>query len=223
MPIRKVPLVTGEYYHVFNRGVNKQPIFTGKRDYVRALETLKFYLPEDPPVRYSKFMLTSKEEREKILSNMNKRERIIDIISYCFMPNHFHLLAKQNKDRGITKFMRNFQISYTLFFNLKYERTGPLLTGQFKAVRVEDDEQLLHTSRYIHLNPYTSFIVQNFQDLETYPYSSLTEYLGKNLEGICDKEIILSNFKDTEVYKKFLFDQADYQQKLEQIKHLLLE
>lgn len=150
-------------------------------------------------------------------------DKLVDIICFCLMPNHFHLLLNQLKDNGISKFMANLQNSFTRYFNTKHERIGHLLQGQFKAVLIEDDNQLLHVSRYIHLNPYSSYVVKDLESLEQYLWSSFPEYLGKVAAEICNKEIILSQFKDKKDYKKFVFDQADYQRRLEEIKHLVIE
>lgn len=223
MPRRFVPLVNEQIYHIFNRGVNKQPIYYAKRNYLRAIESLKFYLTSSPPVRYSRFINLPNEERKIVLRKMAKKEKLGDLITYCLMPNHFHLLLKQNIDAGITILMRNFQISYTRYLNTKYDRTGPLLQGQFKAVRIEDVEQLLHVSRYIHLNPFISYLVKDIESLTTYPWSSLAEYLDLIEDEICNKELILSNFKNKDKYKEFIFNQVDYQRRLEKIRHLILE
>lgn len=223
MPARFVPLVNDHFYHIFNRGVNKQPIFQGVRDYKRAMGILEFY-SFNPKLRFSKFLLLSQEERNNFMDSLHKiNDKLVDIICFCLMPNHFHLLLNQLKDNGISKFMANLQNSFTRYFNTKHERIGPLLQGQFKAVLIEDDNQLLHVSRYIHLNPYSSFIVKDLASLEKYPWSSLSEYLGIASTQICEKLVILSHFKNAEDYKKFVFDQADYQRKLEKIKHLILE
>ena len=119
--------------------------------------------------------------------------------------------------------MSDFQNSYTRYFNTSHRGIGPLLQGQFKAVRIEDDKQLLHLSRYIHLNPYTSFIVRDLEDLFEYPWSSFPEYLSKIETGICNKEHILSQFSSSDAYKSFVLDQANYQRELGKIKHLSLE
>ena len=84
-------------------------------------------------------------------------QRVVDLICFCLMPNHFHLLLRQIEEDGIVKFVRNFQIGYSRYLNEKEKRSGALFEGQFKAVRVENDEQLIHVSRYIHLNPYSSY------------------------------------------------------------------
>lgn len=223
MPARFTPLVTGQYYHVFNRGVNRQPIFQGLRDYKRALDILNYY-SFNPKVRFSKFLLFSQEEKNNFMNSLHRlNDKLVDIVCFCLMPNHFHLLLNQLKDNGISKFMANLQNSLTRYFNTKHQRIGPLLQGQFKTVLIEDDNQLLHLSRYIHLNPYSSYVVKDQKSLSEYPWSSLPEYISIDVAKICNSEIILSQFKDKKSYKDFVFDQADYQRRLEEIKHLLLE
>lgn len=224
MPARKVPLVTGQYYHIFNRGINKQPIFLGLKEYQRAFNLLDFYSFATTKLRFSKFLQLAKDERISIYENMRKeRDKIVEIVSFCLMPNHFHFLLQQKKDNGISKFMALFQNSYTRYFNTKYKKIGPILQGQCKAVRVEDDEQFIHLTRYIHLNPYTSYVVKEKEDLEIYPWSSFPEYIERSETNICDKAIVAERFKDVASYKKFVYDQADYQRELDRIKHLTLE
>lgn len=224
MPGRKTPLVTDEYYHVFNRGVNKQPIFFGTKTYKRCLEIIRYYKYKNNPLKYSKFIKLSHDKKSEIWIELEKEEQLlVEIISFCLMPNHFHLLLKQNTEGGIAKFMSNFQNSLSRYSNVKTERTGHLLQGRFQAVRIEDDEQLLHVNRYIHLNPYTGFIVKEFTDLSKYPWSSLPEFINQLDKTITNPKIILENFKTTDRYTSFLSDHAGYQKTLGQIKHLLFE
>lgn len=218
-----MPLVTDEIYHVFNRGIDHRPTFTNAREYQRAWETLIYYQFISPPMRLSMYLVTKEQVREKLLLEMKQTSRLIDILSFVFMPNHFHFLVKQKTDGGTSKFLSNLQNSYTRYFNIRYKRKGPLFLDQFKAVRVETDEQLLHVSRYIHLNPYSSFVVKTPEDLLNYKWSSLAEYLQTVDNPICERQTILSFFKDSKTFQKFIFDQADYQRKLESIKHLALE
>lgn len=147
----------------------------------------------------------------------------VEINAYCLMPNHYHLLVKQTKDNGIFNFVRRLSSSCSHYFNKKNERKGGLFEGRFKAVRVETNGQLLHLSRYIHLNPYSSFLVNDLRSLLDYSFSSLPEYLGRTETSICQKGTILNQFPNPEDYKKFVLDQADYQRSLEEIKHQLLE
>jgi len=224
MPGREIPLVSGEIYHVINRGIASQPIFGDKRDYHRFLETIFYYQNQNPPLRYAKFLTLSVEERNRILRNLKKKKDFnVEFMSFCLMPNHFHLLLRQVKDGGISKFLSNLTNSYTRYFNTKNQRKGPLFQGKFKAVRIENDNQLLHVTRYIHLNPYTSYVIKNVEELASYPYSSFQEYLNPNDNQIMNKDEVLSHFKSLRLFKEFTFDHADYQRKLDQIKHLSLE
>lgn len=221
MPGRYIPLVNDEVYHVFNRGIDKRPTFTDKLELKRALRVLKYYQSSSPPIKLSRFLTLHHDDQDLITKQMSKLPKLVNILSFCLMPNHFHFLLKQLQDNGISTFLSLLQNSYTRYFNTKHERVGPLFLDQFKAVRIETDEQLIHVSRYIHLNPYSSFITKSWEDLLKYRWSSLPEYLTK--AEICDTDFILSLFKNARSYKKFVSDQADYQRKLDVIKHLTLE
>lgn len=224
MPGRKIPLVTNECYHVLNRGVASQPVFLNQKDYLRGLETIFYYQNQNIPLRYSFFLRLSSPQKKELLNKLKaKRKFLVEIIAFCLMPNHLHLLLKQAQDGGISIFMSNFANSYTRYFNTKQKRAGPLFQGKFQAVRVETEEQLIHLSRYIHLNPYSSYVVKSFSELKDYPYSSLSEHLQPKAPSHCNKEIVLQNFKSLHSYKKFVFDQAAYQRKLQEIRHLVLE
>lgn len=222
MPLRPEPLVAGEIYHIFNRGVASMEIFKDDRHFQRFLETALYYQHHKLPLRYSYFARLAQSAKTDALAKLSK-EYFVEIISYCLMPNHFHFLLKQITDNGISDFMMKFCDSYTRYFNTKNNRVGPILQGRFKSVRIETEQQLLHVSRYIHLNPYSSGIVKHLEDLPHYQYSSLPEYLGLIKNPFCQKEMVLSYFKNLNSYKEFVFEQADYQRELALIKHLLLE
>lgn len=226
MPYRTTPLLTGQYYHIYNRGVNKQPIFYMQSDYLRAIEVCAYYRYSNPPVRYSYFIRLSHEEKKRLLNTLeNDHENLVIIVVYTLMPNHFHLIVKQIADEGVSQFISIWENSLTRFINTKHQRVGPLFQGPFKAVRVEDDNQLIHLSRYIHLNPYTSYIVKSIDQLKNYPWSSYLEYinLAKTTRRLCNAEVILSAFKNREAYEEFVLDRADYQRELNRIKHLQIE
>lgn len=222
MPGRSIPLVTNEIYHIYNRGIDHRPTFINKREFERAIQVIKFYQYDDPPLKLSTFLILSKQKKEIFSEKIEKYEKIVDILSFCFMPNHFHFLLRQTKHNGISSFLSIFQNSYTRYFNLKHKRIGPLFLDQFKAVRIETEEQLLHVSRYIHLNPYTSYVIKNLKTLYSYNWSSLPQLLNPSHELFISKEILL-RFNKKLTYEKFLFDQAGYQRNLDKIKHLLNE
>ncbi len=219
---RKTILVNNHYYHIFNRGIARQPVFFSKRDYQRLVLAFSYYQYKDPPVKLSRLLELSEEIRESYWNQMiQKGKKIVEIVSFVLMPNHFHLLVKQVTDNGISDFMSKSINSYTRYINTKQERVGDLFQGAFKGVFIETDEQLIHVSRYIHLNPYVSSLVR-LSELKSYPWSSLPDYL-KGISDTAKMEIVLSHFRSPTDYEKFVFDQADYAKRLEEIKHLTLE
>jgi putative transposase len=134
------------------------------------------------------------------------------------MPTHIHLILKQNKDSGITKYVSKLFDSFTRYFNIKYHRKGPLWEGHFKNIIIDTDEQLMHLTRYIHLNPDSAGLTNKPQDWQ---FSSYNEYIGNVSNKICDWQNILQiNIED---YKKFVNNRIAYQKELSKIKKLLIE
>lgn len=219
---RKLIFANKEIYHIYNRGVERRSVFTNKREYQKAIDLIRYYRFTNLPRRYSQFISLPSPAKETLWEKIQKENNPeIVIIAYCLMPNHFHIVLRQSTEGGITRFMANLSNSYTKYFNTKYRRVGSLFQGPFKAKHVETEEQLLHLTRYVHLNPVASFLIK-LDDFESYPWSSFSEYMGRNKPGICEVEWIKSHFPKTEQYKKFVYDQADYAQKLEKIKHIAL-
>ncbi len=210
MPARntvKIYIENG-FYHLYNRGVEKRDIFLDGQDYKVFLHFLKRYLtaPPESPDRIQpgwRFDLFDK----------------LDLVAYCLMPNHFHLLIKQVTRQAITDFMRALLNSYVRYFNEKYERVGTLFQGIYKGVLVENDSYLLHLTRYIHLNPSEVQPVDRLNlkgILENYPYSSYGEYLGKHRTTWIHPEEILSFFKTAQ--STGLSDYFSYQSFVEDYK-----
>lgn len=223
MPYRTTVLTTGEYYHLYNRGVAYQPVYRYKRDYDRFILTLNYYRFSHLPLRLSKLLQLNNNLREQHLESLHSTgEKIVEVITYCLMPNHFHLLMKQTQDGGISRFLRLAVNSYAKFFNTKYKRAGSLFQDMFKAVHIESDEQLIHVSRYIHLNPLVSGLVRRDKFLD-FPWSSLKAYINGTQDDFINPEIIMTKFKQNKDYLQFVLDQEDYGRQLEQIKHLIME
>lgn len=213
MPYRVIQFENQFCYHIFNRGVEKRIIFIDESDYQRFLEILYYYQFSGPKPRFS----AHKYFRNQVF---DKSPKIVEIISYCLIPNHFHFLIKQLSEGGIQEFIRKISNSYTKYFNTKYKRVGPLFQGNFKGVFIESDELLLHVSRYIHLNPFVAGLTNNIED---FPYSSYQEYLKSTQTKLSNPQIILDFFKTPKDYQSFVNDQKDYAKTLNEIKHLLLE
>lgn len=218
---RKITFVDDYYYHVFNRGIERRITFIDKRDYKRALDLLYFYQFISIPVRYSQYNSLPQERKEELLFTMEKSGKLIDIIAYCLMPNHFHLLLRQNMKNGIKKYLSNFTNAYTKYFNTRYDRSGALFQGIFKAVYIESDDQLIHVTRYIHLNPVASSVIPEAK-LELYPWSSYPKYCNIKNDYLVDSQIIqqLPIPKD---YTAFTHNQMEYAKTLDSLKHLILE
>ncbi len=215
MATSKHPLIAGEVYHIFSKSIADFEIFRNKSEYKRMQNLLKYYKLEKPPLRFSVFMET--KNKEKLFRKHSSTQRnLIDIIAYSFMPTHIHLVLKQLTRNGISGFMNNILNSYTRYFNIKTKRKGPLWESRFQRLLVETDEQLLHLTRYVHLNPVTAYLVNKPQDWQ---FSSYGEFLGKE-QGICNFSTLMKI--EPASYKKFINSRIVYQRKLAKIKRLFL-
>jgi len=223
MPSRQLPLVNDEIYHVLNRGVARAPIFSDKKSYERFILALNYYQYTNAPVKLSHYLSMPLFQREDILKGLEKEGKcLVEIVAFCLMPNHFHLLLKQLVDRGISLFMRKTGTSYGHYFNLRTDRIGPLVQGTFKAIRIVSEEQLLHMIRYIHINPYVGMVVKK-DELLKYPWSSLGDYLRKQKSGLISEKVINEYFETAKGHLDFIKDEADFKRSQKELKHLSLE
>lgn len=218
---RSLVFANDQIYHVFNRGIERRTVFTNTREYQRMLEAVWFYRFRNPKLRLSHYLNLSEAEKRLFTNELKNQALMTDLIAFCLMPNHFHLVLRQKQDNGIRSYVANTVNSYTKYFNIKHKRVGPLFQGIFKAVHVETEEQLLHLTRYVHLNPVTAYLVE-MKDMETYPWSSLAAYLNnQNQKTIFVERKVL---KDLGIplrrYLEFVSDQAGYACDLNKIKHI---
>jgi len=183
----------GGYYHIYNRGVNKQTIFEDEKDYKTFLSFFEFYLT--PAVDLQGESLKENISPSRILKNYFGE---ITLLAYCLMPNHFHLFVKQETDRGIDNFMRSLATKYVRFYNTRYDRIGPLFQGPYKAVRIENEYQFTYLSKYIHRNPMDLFTYKESpRRLSEYKYSSYGNYLHLFSQSWVDTGEILGLFLAT--------------------------
>lgn len=220
--MRKDRLVIGETYHIYNKSIAGYTIYNNEEEFLRMLSAIRYYHREKPEISFSRFLRDNDTEKEysgNYYISQNKRN-LVEIISYCLMQTHFHLILKQLTDDGISIFMSNVENSYARYFNLKHKRKGPLWEGRFKSVLIKTDEQLLHLTRYIHLNPVTAQLVN---EPEKWSMSSYNEYLSRTDENnrICNYNNILHTEPTT--YRRFVEDRISYQRELAKIKELLLD
>ncbi|MBI2096995.1 MAG: transposase [Candidatus Sungbacteria bacterium] len=220
--MRKVPLITEEYYHVFGRGVNKRTIFMDPQDYARFLQSMEEFNTIEP---IGSIFENSFRKHESQLGSgasklrFEKRDKLVEFVCYCLNPNHYHFLLKQVADRGIEKFMHRLCSGFSKYFNNKYQRSGALFQGPFKAVHVDANEYLLHVSAYVNLNNLVHRLGGGASK------SSWEEYLkGKRGKGgFCEKEVILSQFQTIAEYKDFAEDALTAMLERNDMEHLLLE
>jgi len=222
MVIRKEELITGEIYHVFNKSIAGYKIFNSDAEYSRGMKAIRYYQRDRPSIRLSRYIEiieTKGQDSDEELEWCNL-DKIVQIYAYCIMPTHIHLVVKQLKENGISKFMGNTLNSYARYFNTKYKRKGPLWEGPFKNVPVITDEEFLHLTRYVHLNPATAYLVEK---PEEWPVSSYKEYVldMDDAERICEYQDVLDIQPHS--YREFVEDRISYQRDLALISKLVLE
>lgn len=223
MPTRTQPIITNEIYHVFNKSSDQRDIFKYVADNKEFENILNYYRHVYTPIRYSRYKESSQQRKNEIDSQFQiDKDCMSDILAYCIMPTHYHILLKQRTDGGISKYIGTSQNAYTRYFNTKYHRKGHLFVHEFRAVLIRTEEQLKHVMRYIHLNPYSSRLLEHKEDVLTYPWSSIGSYIQKVNSGTVHIEanLLMGCFQHNKARMKlFLMDHADYQQRLEYCKH----
>lgn len=209
---------TGSIYHIMNKSIERYVIFNNEAEYFRMQQLIQYYQTENPPVRFSYF-LSWRKDKNAFTNKDNYLRKLVQIIAYCLMPTHIHFVLRGLKDNAISVYINKLLNSYSRYFNTKHRRKGPLWVGRFKRAIVETDEQLIHLTRYVHLNPVTAYLVDK---PELWRFSSYHEYIGKQTkERVCQFNHILE-INPVE-YKKFVEDRISYQRQLEVIKGLILE
>lgn len=205
--MRNIEISVGEYYHVFNRGVLKQNIFHTDADYARFLFSIlhlqspvgfpQMSRPAQQFVKHSVFDIDT-----EIINNIVV-QRYVELVSFCLMPNHFHLILKEKEEGGIARYMQRVLNGYTKFCNTKYQRSGHLFQGPYKATHVSANDQLLYLSAYIHRNPRELKKWRNRENV--YPWSSYQDFVDENRWGsLLSPDIILEQFANKEKYADFL-------------------
>lgn len=224
--MRKLKFENGNFYHIFNRGVDKREIFSNKADYFKFFSSMNDFnnklLKDERDLIKRRESEGGKDLPELSSGNSSgKIEKLVDVICYNLLPNHFHFLLKQLVDDGIRIFMHKIGTGYTNYFNLKNERSGSLFQGPFKSVSVESDEQLLYLSAYVNGNAEIHKIAPTTE----WPWSSCMIFYGDKSGGsICNTKTVLDEFRSIDEYKKFMNDIIkDSAKRKEEIRSLSLE
>lgn len=206
--MRKVPFIVGQFYHIYNRGVDKRDIFSDEQDAARFLESMKEFNVVDPigslyEIKY--------ERRFGRPTSKKQKERLVNIICYCINPNHFHFILEEVIEGGISEFLKRLGGGYTKYFNKRNKRSGSLFQGRFKSVHIDTNTYLLHISAYVNLNNRVHKLSNTlFGRWTSKKRSSWEEYIGDNTSArndlLCRKGIILGQFKNKKEYKLFAED-----------------
>lgn len=208
--MRRTIFANGELYHIYNRGVEKRTTFLDEQDYFRAIHALYVFNDKDNHVHLTRAIGGVRGRTSAIIPAYiprKKREKLVDIIAFCLMPNHYHFLLKQVQEGGVSKFMQKFGTGYTMYFNERYDRNGVLFQGKFKSVFVGKEKYFSNLLNYIHLNP-VDLIEPNWKEegitnwpkvrkfLQDYRWSSYKDYIGlKNFPSVMSGEA-LSKYSD---------------------------
>jgi putative transposase len=222
--VRKTPFADNEYYHIFNRGVEKRDIFSDDRDYQRFFLSLVLMNDEKEGlmIRWRNYQASQPNATvEKFLrSNLSEKKPLVKIISYCLNPNHYHFILKQIRNRGIEKFMQRIATGYTMYFNKKYKRSGVLFQGKFKSSHIKSNSQLLRMSVYVNCNSE----IHGISPARNYKWCSFPEYIGRRQKRLCCTKVIMSHFKDVRDYENYALENTlDFKEQKEDEKTMLLE
>ena len=184
--MRKTEFANDEYYHIYNRGVDKREVFCCEKDFARFIKGMREFnktaVKAKPPVGGLALIAA------------------VEIICYCLNLNHYHFILKQLTENGIAKFMQKLGTSYTMYFNIKYDRSGSLFQGPFQAKHIDTNGYLLWLSGYVNSN----VEIHKIAKAENYKWCSCQDYLGKRNGTLCNKKIILSQFKNIEKYREYV-------------------
>jgi putative transposase len=224
--MRKVPLENEEYYHIFNRGVDKREVFLDEADYWRFLFSLRLMNDKNNGAMiawrdYSKTNSEATLEQFFLTSNVRKKKQdpLVEIIAYCLNPNHYHLILRQIQEKGIETFMQKVGNGYTKYFNKKNNRSGVLFQGSFKSSHINTNEYLLYVSAYVNCNSQ----VHKIAPAGKYFWSSFKEYIGeKNKHPIMlKKEVVGGQFKNNLEYKEFAMNNLVAMQERKEIEDII--
>lgn len=195
--MRNLQFAENEFYHIYNRGVDKKPIFLKKDDMDRFFNGMNLFNNSHSIGSLERKM--SFRRHGVSTESVRNEERLVNFIAYCLNPNHFHFILEQITEKGVERFMHKLEMGHSKYFNAKYRRSGALFQGSFKAIHIDSNAYLLHVSAYINLNNRV-----HKYGLDTLTLSSWEEYLAReNGHGFCKKDLVLEQFKDRGDYKIF--------------------
>ncbi|MBU3901270.1 hypothetical protein KJ590_00910 [Patescibacteria group bacterium] len=219
MPIKRPQIINNGIYHLTIRAAGDTVLFRGESDYFRAIFSLyEFNNKEGVIIRDCRLLAQQRKNREPFSGNFKKkREPLLELLSFCLMPNHFHLLVRQICQNGVVNFTRKLGAGFAGFFNRKYNRKGPLFS-KYRAVHIKDNKQLKTAFVYTHANP-ISLIEPGWKEkgikdfskavefLKQYRWSSFFDYTGKdNFPSLIEKDFLMSVMGGKDKCQEYIFD-----------------
>lgn len=240
MPIRKVQFSPGEFYHVFNRGNGKQNIFHDERDMYRFLQAIYLSNNSNSSIGITELDrnrrgYTLLEIKQIINENNIACNPLVKIFADCLKDNHYHFLLQEINEGGIIRFMQRLGTGYGKYFSIRYDRPGSLFQGRFKAVHIDNDDQLKYLLAYINvINP--AEIIEpeikekGMMDIERvwafvnkYKWSTHPEYMGQRDSIIVDRGIFKEIFPTVESYSKFMQDMLRGKERIRLDKDMMID
>ena len=237
MPIKRPPLINGEIYHIVIRAVEGLKLFREKNDYLRMIHDLFEFNDEDPVPSIYRNEIIKTRTVLAILSERKKRKLLVEILAFCLMPNHVHILVRQIRDGGISKLMRKIGAGYGIYYNNKYNRKGHVFQGKYRIVHIENEDQLKTVFVYIHTNP-VSLIAPNWKEegikikgleaviqfLENYKWSSYPDYLeNKNFPSLTNREFLAKIMGGVQGSRDFVKAWIQFKKELADFKQVAIE
>ncbi|MGB9681288.1 MAG: transposase [Minisyncoccia bacterium] len=205
-------------YHILNRGVDQRKIFLDERDYLRFIHNLFEFNDEKPAPNNNFYFQKNFLSDFKFNQEKERRELLVEILAFCLMPNHYHLLLIPLKEGAISLFMQKLDVGYVKYFNQKYQRKGTLFEGKYKSILIKEEAHFIHLPYYIHFNPldlkfpeWRKGELRDYQKairfLNKYRWSSFLDYIGeKNFPSVIRKDFLLKFFNGSQSYKKASYD-----------------
>src|SRR3989338_5941081 len=200
--MRNIKFAIKEFYHIYNRGVDKRNIFMNSDDVNRFLFCMLVFNTEDPVGSIYLNFLEKKRKQKLRSSAPHKSKKLVNFVAYCLNQNHYHFILEPLVEDGVQKFMHKLSTGYTNFFNEKYKRSGSLFQGKYKAIHVSSNEYLLYLSVYVNCN-YKVHRGLNKKWMSGLSISSFREYVGKVKKPFCFKDIILEQFGSLREYENY--------------------
>lgn len=239
MPYRKQQFVNEEIYHITLRRIDDNLIFKNMDDYYRGIFSIYEFNNSKPvSIKHRREIIArfKKSIRGRASDSLvDERDRLVEVLSFCFMPTHIHLLIRQIKDNGITKFMSKIGTGYGGYFNRKYERKGYVFQNRFHVVHIDNDEQLKVVFAYIHTNPislicpeWKKIRIKNpekiIKFLENYKWSSYPDYINKkSFSSVTERKFISELMGGEQGCKDFIKYWIEYKGESKEYSNLFLE